>query len=115
MIQVSNILLCHAMHTAYFYTAAICEGFTNIHELWAVPIELGVAMYLLYRQLGLAFLAPFSVAVICTAGILTMAKWMGNAQKIWIRGIQTRIDVTASMLGSMKVGFLIARMSTLLK
>ncbi|KAB8290460.1 hypothetical protein EYC80_010891 [Monilinia laxa] len=83
-------------------TSAICKCFTHIHELWAVPIELSIAMYLLYRQLGLAFLAPCSVALVCTAGILTMAKWMGNAQKIWIRGIQTRIDVTASMLGSMK-------------
>ncbi|EDN98254.1 hypothetical protein SS1G_13112 [Sclerotinia sclerotiorum 1980 UF-70] len=83
-------------------TGAICQGFTYIHELWAVPTELFVAMYLLYRQLGLAFLAPCSVALLCTAGILTMAKWMGNAQKIWIRGIQTRIDVTASILGSMK-------------
>ncbi|KAM0132971.1 hypothetical protein ACHAP3_006261 [Botrytis cinerea] len=83
-------------------TSTICEGFTNIHELWAVPIELGIAMYLLYRQLGLPFLAPFSVALLCTASILLMANWMGNAQKIWIRGIQTRIDITTSMLGSMK-------------
>ncbi|TGO08777.1 hypothetical protein BTUL_0192g00110 [Botrytis tulipae] len=83
-------------------TSTICEGLTNIHELWAVPIELGIAMYLLYRQLGLPFLAPFSIALLCTAGILLMANWMGNAQKIWIRGIQTRIDITASMLGSMK-------------
>ncbi|TGO56919.1 hypothetical protein BELL_1374g00010 [Botrytis elliptica] len=83
-------------------TSTICEGFTNIHELWAVPIELGIAMYLLYRQLGLPFLAPFSIALLCTAGILLMANWMGNAQKIWIRGIQTRIDITTSMLGSMK-------------
>ncbi|KAF7960469.1 hypothetical protein EAE96_000149 [Botrytis aclada] len=83
-------------------TSAICEGFTNIHELWAVPIELGIAMYLLYRQLGLPFMAPFSIALLCTAGILLMANWMGNAQKIWIRGIQTRIDITTSMLGSMK-------------
>ena len=32
-----------------------------------------------------------------------MAKYMGNAQKVWIEGIQTRVDVTASMLGAMKV------------
>ena len=32
-----------------------------------------------------------------------MAKYMGNAQKVWIEGIQTRVDVTASMLSSMKV------------
>ena len=81
----------------------ICEGFTNIHELWAVPVELGIALYLLERQLGLAFLAPCSVAIICTTGVLIIAKWIGNAKKVWMRGIQTRVDVTASMLGSMKV------------
>lgn len=32
-----------------------------------------------------------------------MSKYMGDAQKVWIEGIQTRVDVTASMLSSMKV------------
>lgn len=101
-----NIPFYPSVKHANFIAGAICKGSTHIHELWAVPIELSIAMYLLYKQLGLAFLAPCSVALVCMAGILTMAKWMGNAQKIWIRGIQTRIDVTASMLGSMKVSFL---------
>jgi hypothetical protein len=35
---------------------------------------------------------------------MQLAKHMGKAQKRWVRGIQTRVDVTASMLGSMKVG-----------
>lgn len=38
-----------------------------------------------------------------TAGILGLARYIGNAQKIWIEGIQTRVDSTASILGSMKV------------
>jgi hypothetical protein len=41
--------------------------------------------------------------VLQTGGIAIMAKYMGNAQKIWIEGIQTRVDVTASILSSMKV------------
>lgn len=28
---------------------------------------------------------------------------MGAAQKVWIEGIQTRVDVTSAMLGVMKV------------
>jgi ATP-binding cassette subfamily C (CFTR/MRP) protein 1 len=32
-----------------------------------------------------------------------LARYIGNAQKVWIEGIQTRVDSTASMLGSMKV------------
>ncbi|MCJ1434939.1 hypothetical protein MMC27_004309 [Xylographa pallens] len=83
-------------------TEAICLGFENINELWAVPIELGLALWLLERQLGLAFLAPAAVAIIATTVILIMARYIGKAQKIWIEGIQTRVDVTASMLGSMK-------------
>ncbi|KAE9376787.1 putative ATP-binding cassette transporter [Stipitochalara longipes BDJ] len=83
-------------------TETICQGLTNIHELWAVPIELGIALWLLERQLSLAFLAPGAVAISAMGGIAMMAKYMGNAQKVWIEGIQTRVDVTASMLGSMK-------------
>ena len=63
---------------------AICEAFTLLHEFWAVPIELGIALWLLERQLGYAFFAPGAIAFIATAGILMMAKYIGNAQKIWI-------------------------------
>jgi hypothetical protein len=41
----------------------ICQAFVNIHQLWAVPVELGIALWLLERQLGLAFLAPTAVAM----------------------------------------------------
>lgn len=41
----------------------ICLAFASIHEIWAVPVELGIALWLLERQLGLAFLAPTAVAI----------------------------------------------------
>lgn len=84
-------------------TETICQSLRDFHEFWAVPIELGLALWLLDRQLGLAFLAPAIVAFAAMGGILGIAKFMGNAQKLWIEGIQTRIDVTASMLSNMKV------------
>ncbi|KAH7390278.1 hypothetical protein BKA64DRAFT_710834 [Cadophora sp. MPI-SDFR-AT-0126] len=83
-------------------TETICRGFANVHELWVVPVELGLALWLLYRQLGLALLAPAVASFISTASILAIAKYIGNAQKVWIQGIQTRVGVTASTLGSMK-------------
>ncbi|KAG4443574.1 hypothetical protein IFR05_000951 [Cadophora sp. M221] len=83
-------------------TEAICQSFRTLHEFWAVPTELAIALFLLHQQLGLAFLAPAAVALISTGGILAMARYMGRAQKVWMEGIQTRVDVTASMLGSMK-------------
>lgn len=75
----------------------------NLHELWAVPIELGIAVWLLQRQLGISFLAPAVVAIISTLSVIAISNYVGAAQKKWNQGIQTRVDVTASMLGSMRV------------
>ena len=81
----------------------ICLGFENLQELWAVPVELGIALWLLYRQLGVAFMAPAAVALLSFGGVAVVAKYIGAAQKKWIEGIQTRVDFTSAMLGSMKV------------
>ncbi|CAG8920353.1 unnamed protein product [Penicillium salamii] len=83
-------------------TDSICQSAATLHELWASPIESATAIFLLYRQLGLAALAPVVVAIIATAGMLQLAQFIGTAKKRWMRGIQTRVDVTASVLASMK-------------
>ena len=81
---------------------AICLGFENVHEFWAVPVELVIALYLLERQLGVACVAPAFLAGLSTVGITLIAKFMNRAQTIWMESIQTRVDITAGMLGSMK-------------
>lgn len=37
---------------------SIASGFEVFDSLWADPIEIGIAIYLLYDQIGLAFIAP---------------------------------------------------------
>ncbi|KAE9371145.1 putative multidrug resistance-associated protein [Stipitochalara longipes BDJ] len=83
-------------------TETICGSFSNLHELWAVPVEIGIAMWLLQRELGLSFLAPAAVAIISTLSLILITKCIGRAQKFWNEAIQTRVDVTTAMLGSMK-------------
>jgi ATP-binding cassette subfamily C (CFTR/MRP) protein 1 len=41
----------------------ICQSLRNMHEAWANLIELGIAIYLLARQLGAACIAPVVVVV----------------------------------------------------
>lgn len=36
----------------------ICKSFESIHEVWANPIEIGIAIWLLQRQLGLGSIGP---------------------------------------------------------
>ncbi|KHJ92520.1 ABC transporter, ATP-binding protein [Oesophagostomum dentatum] len=38
-----------------------CNSF---HAFWSLPVQLGIALYLLYREVGLAFLAGVMVAII---------------------------------------------------
>ena len=83
-------------------TQSVCTGMETLNDLWAVPLELVVALFLLSRQLGIAFVAPVVIAVISTVCISGIARFMGSAQKIWMEGIQTRVDNTATMLSSMK-------------
>lgn len=83
----------------------VCGGLETIHELWAAPIELGLGLWLLQRQVGTAFLGPAAVVVCCTAVITWISKRMAGVLTIWLEGIQTRVDVTTSMLGSMKVNY----------
>lgn len=44
-------------------TETICNGFKNLHELWAVPIEICLALFLIQRELKIAFVAPAAVAL----------------------------------------------------
>lgn len=83
-------------------TRANCLGMETINSLWAVPLELSIAIYMLYRQLGVACAAPDFLTVFSTVGILGIARYMGVAQKIWMQDIPTRVDTTAAMLSSMK-------------
>lgn len=41
----------------------ITNGWTTMHEVWANPIEVGLAIYLLERQLGAACAIPIAVAI----------------------------------------------------
>ena len=83
-------------------TETICLAFVQVHEIWAVPIETGLAFCLLQRQIGFAFLAVAMAAIVGVVSTMWLSRFMGTAQKRWVRSIQTRIDTTASMLGSMK-------------
>ncbi|MCJ1311373.1 hypothetical protein MMC25_005044 [Agyrium rufum] len=83
-------------------TERICLAAVGFHEIWGGLIEIGIAVWLLEKQMGVAAVAPAVVAILSSLSVFFMASRMGEAQKIWVEGIQTRINVTKSMLGSMK-------------
>ncbi|ORY71658.1 multidrug resistance-related protein [Pseudomassariella vexata] len=65
-------------------------------------VQLGIAMYLLYVQLGAVCVAPIIIATISTALSTLLAGHVTVRQKAWFEVIQRRINYTSEILGSMR-------------
>lgn len=77
-------------------------GFRTFHDMWASVIEVALASWLLYRQLGVAFLAPILVVLVCTFLTSFVVKFTGASQKRWMAGAQKRVGLTATVIANMK-------------
>ncbi|KAJ5096759.1 hypothetical protein N7456_007480 [Penicillium angulare] len=73
-----------------------------IHEVWASILEVGIALWLLGRQLGVPCLIPFAIATSSVVVMIPISTRTGEAQQEWIKRIQKRLAVTSSMLGDIK-------------
>ncbi|KAE9376415.1 ABC transporter-like protein [Stipitochalara longipes BDJ] len=80
----------------------ICEAILPIHNVWSSPLEIGIAIWLLQKEVGFGLFGPLIITALAVSGPFFISGAMGNAQKAWIERIQTRIDATAKMLQSMK-------------
>jgi len=65
-------------------------------------VQLGIAVYLLYVQLGAVCVAPVLVAAISTGLSVLAAKLITTRQRVWLEAVQCRINYTSEILGSMK-------------
>ncbi|KAF7512373.1 hypothetical protein GJ744_001941 [Endocarpon pusillum] len=77
-------------------------GLRLLHEIWASPIDIGVGIYLLTRQLGPAGAAPGVLFLLISLAGLRVAASMGARQKVWVEAIQLRVSVTSDTLSAIK-------------
>lgn len=80
----------------------ITDSLKFFSELYGALIEVGIALFILHKQLGLVFLAPTTVALFCGVGAVYIAWITPTYQKAWVSAIQTRVSFTSTMLGSMR-------------
>ncbi|KAI1115542.1 P-loop containing nucleoside triphosphate hydrolase protein [Nemania sp. NC0429] len=73
-----------------------------ILELVPAFIQLGVATYLLYLQLGGVFVVLLILSIAGTFLSGQIADKVSKSQKAWLESIQSRINFTSEILGSMK-------------
>ncbi|KAJ6072100.1 hypothetical protein N7499_010114 [Penicillium canescens] len=80
----------------------ICNSMQAFHECWISAIEIGVAVYLLERQVGVTCVVPTVVSLVCILGTIPVSKRIVPAQKQWVGRVQQRMTTTLKMLLNMK-------------
>ncbi|KAL7914654.1 P-loop containing nucleoside triphosphate hydrolase protein [Trichoderma velutinum] len=92
--------------------SSITRAFESFHEIWANPIEIALAIWLLARELGLGCIGPAVAVVVGTVAMTRLSNFMGPAMKAWNEAIQQRITTTSSVIGSIKEVKMLGRASS---
>ncbi|KAM7219313.1 P-loop containing nucleoside triphosphate hydrolase protein [Rhypophila decipiens] len=80
----------------------IVQSLRLMHEIWASIPEVGIAVWLLARHLGVASVVPVIISILSVVATMPIASHFGPAQRTWVERVETRVAVTADMLGDMK-------------
>ncbi|RAH67341.1 P-loop containing nucleoside triphosphate hydrolase protein [Aspergillus aculeatinus CBS 121060] len=80
----------------------IATGLRDVHEIWASPIDIGLAVWLLGRQLAVSCIVPVVLSLLCILVIAKVCELKNRAQREWIERVERRIDVTRQMLNDIK-------------
>jgi ABC-type multidrug transport system fused ATPase/permease subunit len=65
-------------------------------------IQAALAGWILYERLGVAFVAPIGVVVVCFIGLGILINFTGDSQRAWMSGVQKRVGLTATVISGMK-------------
>ena len=80
----------------------IANGLRSLHEFWANTAEVGIATWLLTRELGAASIIPVLTASICATGTIWLSSNVGQRQATWMGDIQKRVGVTSNLISTIK-------------
>ena len=80
----------------------IQDGLGIVQEVWSKAAEMGIATWLLQREIGLACLVPLVVAILSAMGSVWVSSKIGAMQTAWVEKTQRRVGIATTMLSSMK-------------
>ncbi|KAK7736546.1 hypothetical protein SLS53_006977 [Cytospora paraplurivora] len=107
-----NLLLATTLNTSHLDTSVltlmsndvqrVTDGMHPLHDIWANIIEVALAAWFLYRQLGVAFIAPLLVVAVCILSTSTVSRFTGPAMAKWTRRTEKRVTLTSAVISNMK-------------
>lgn len=78
------------------------EALNTVHEIWANLLQVALASWLLYLQLGPAFVAPFVVVGFSVCGVSIISLLTGSRMAQWMARTEARVELTSAVVAHMK-------------
>uniref|UniRef100_A0A8C6V795 ATP-binding cassette sub-family C member 10 n=2 Tax=Elapinae TaxID=42168 RepID=A0A8C6V795_NAJNA len=75
----------------------------SFHELWSLPFQFAVTLYLLYQQVGIAFLGGLALAVLLVPINKVIANCIMEKNKEMLKHKDIRVKLMTELLGGMRV------------
>ncbi|KAF2401978.1 P-loop containing nucleoside triphosphate hydrolase protein [Trichodelitschia bisporula] len=69
----------------------VMQGTTLLHEFWILLINTAIALYILYTQLGIPFVAPLMVSVSSIVACSYIGKQIKPRQAAWAAAMEKRV------------------------
>ncbi|CAG8983983.1 hypothetical protein HYALB_00009585 [Hymenoscyphus albidus] len=64
--------------------------------------QVALAAWMLHIRLGVVFVAPIVLVIVCFTGLAILTNFTGDSQRAWMTGVQERVGLTASVIAGMK-------------
>ncbi|XP_031480163.1 ABC transporter C family member 3-like [Nymphaea colorata] len=74
-----------------------------LHDLWVVPLEITIALAILYKNLGLASIAALIAAFLVMLANFPLVKWQENFQEKLMESKDERMKATSEILRNMRI------------
>ncbi|PYI08532.1 P-loop containing nucleoside triphosphate hydrolase protein [Aspergillus sclerotiicarbonarius CBS 121057] len=78
------------------------QGFRAMHDMWASFVTVALCLWLLYVQLGIAFVAPLLSTIVFTALTVSVSPIMIRRQRSWVEATERRLGVIIRTIASIK-------------
>lgn len=76
---------------------------TYLHAVWYSFFQIGLALYFLHKQVGIAMIAGVAVILLLIPSTKAVAAYLGSIQKKLMKARDERVALNNEMLGSMKI------------
>ncbi|XP_068088685.1 ATP-binding cassette sub-family C member 10 isoform X2 [Hyperolius riggenbachi] len=84
-------------------TDRVSNFYRSFHELWSLPLQLSVTLYLLYQQVGIAFLGGLGLALLLVPLNKVVATGIMNNIKEMLLHKDTRVKIVTELLSGIRV------------